>query len=122
MQSSVVTYFVLSALLLLQPACALQLCPSSHMRHFNPRCLRSLSITACPPCRQLDRVKKLYLENPPKQDNAEQYTIDARYARLLRCVSLVSDEDTHSFSIAHFDIHDRSIPWLPHIFFALPKF
>ncbi|KAG2141870.1 hypothetical protein DEU56DRAFT_795265 [Suillus clintonianus] len=61
------------------------------------KCLRSLSTTACPLCRepfQLDRVKKLYLENPPKQDNAEQHTINARHARLLRqCVSLVSGED-----------------------------
>ncbi|KAG1774357.1 hypothetical protein EV702DRAFT_532762 [Suillus placidus] len=61
-------------------------------------CLRSLSLSACPLCRepfQPDHVKKLYLENPSKRDNVEQGTIDDRHASLLlHRMSLVSGEDT----------------------------
>lgn len=68
------------------------------MRPFNPRCLRSLPLSACPLCREPfrpDRVKKLYLANPSKQDDAEQDTNDDQHASLLlHRVSLVSGEDT----------------------------
>lgn len=65
-------------------------------------CLRSLSLSACPLCREPfrpDRVKKLYLANPSKQDDAEQDaeqdTNDDQHASLLlHRVSLVSGEDT----------------------------
>ncbi|KAG1738517.1 hypothetical protein EDB19DRAFT_895081 [Suillus lakei] len=60
-------------------------------------CLRSLSLSACPLCRepfQLDRVKKLYLANPPKRDNTEQDTIDDHHASLLQRISPLSGEDT----------------------------
>ncbi|KAG1788464.1 uncharacterized protein HD556DRAFT_859660 [Suillus plorans] len=53
-------------------------------------CLRSLPLSACPLCREPfrpDRVKKLYLANPSKQDDAEQDaeqdTNDDRHAGLL---------------------------------------
>ncbi|KAG1874311.1 hypothetical protein F4604DRAFT_738348 [Suillus subluteus] len=61
-------------------------------------CLRSLSLSACPLCREPfrpDSVKKLYIANPSKRDVAEQDTIDDQHANLLlRRMSLVSGEDT----------------------------
>lgn len=60
-------------------------------------CIRSLSLWACPLCRepfQLDRVKRLYLDNPPRRNNVEQDAINDRHASLLRRMSLVSGEDT----------------------------
>ncbi|KAG2031900.1 hypothetical protein BDR03DRAFT_875047 [Suillus americanus] len=61
-------------------------------------CLRSLSLSACPLCRepfQPDSVKKLYITNPSKRDNDEQDTIDDQHANLLlHRLSLVSGEDT----------------------------
>ncbi|KAG1845875.1 hypothetical protein DFJ58DRAFT_502923 [Suillus subalutaceus] len=60
-------------------------------------CLRSLSLSACPLCREpfrSDSVKKLYIANPSKRDVAEQDTIDDQHANLLHRMSLVSGEDT----------------------------
>jgi hypothetical protein len=80
-----------------RPACGHQYsCLSSHIRLFNPRCLRSLLPSACPLCRkpfQSDRVKKLHLANPPELDNAEQEAIDAHASLLLQRIALVSGED-----------------------------
>lgn len=60
-------------------------------------CLRSLFSSTCPLCRepfQLNRVKKLYLADPFKEDNAEQDTVDDRYASLLHRIYLVLGENT----------------------------
>jgi hypothetical protein len=72
---------------------------SNHVSPFicDPRCLRSLSLSACPLCREpfkLEHVKKLYLANPLKRDNVEQDPTDDRHASLLHHMSLVSSDDT----------------------------
>jgi hypothetical protein len=80
--------------------------PSNHVSPliFNPRCLRSLSLSACPLCREpfkLNHVKKLYLANPLKQDNVEPDPIDDRHASLLlHRMSLVSSDDTSDAEVA----------------------
>lgn len=74
------------------------------MRSFNLRCLRSLSLNACPLCREpfkLERVKKLYLANPSKRDSVEQDPTDDRHASLLlHHMSLVSSDDTSDAEVA----------------------
>ncbi|KAG1816492.1 uncharacterized protein BJ212DRAFT_1355081 [Suillus subaureus] len=68
-------------------------------------CLRSLSLSACPLCRepfQSDCIKKLYIANPSTQDNAEQDIIDDQHASLLlHRISLVSGEDARDAEVVN---------------------
>lgn len=67
-------------------------------------CLRSLSLSACPLCREpfkLERVQKLYLAYPSERDSVEQDPTDDRHAGLLlHHMSLVSSEDTSDAEVA----------------------
>ncbi|KAG1764126.1 hypothetical protein EDD22DRAFT_776334 [Suillus occidentalis] len=66
-------------------------------------CLRSLSLSACPLCREpfkLEHVKRLYLANPLRRDNVEQDPTDDRHASLLHHMSLVSSDDTSDAEVA----------------------